>query len=544
MRCKPPEDERYTQSKAKISKMEKRQKDAVRETRQFDAIDSIRKRDLFSTACLLTKVNDRHGLTDEELRFAVKGFLRCALTDDSSGKNWRRLFGVHKSHWIDHKTKEKHLADSKFREQLEKKDDMATVFQHWLEFPRDGDSSLPLHWRSRVSFRFFPSGAQAKTELQHCPLCRWKNDKECPLLESPAITTERCVPMALLNVQDVAWTGGRNKLSELLQNFLEQGGSPELGFELAHSCLPVAASVHARQVEPLPRMDFPLRITWRLLAPGPLFSGVDRQMIQALENKKSTAGASFDVDERASYNLQLRDQSGTFTHVIPLSSVKGIFRAGAAWLLERLAPLPNTTPWLPLTSDYGDQRRSAQKPCPLQEIFGGAGSEEREGIQGRRSLLRVYAERSGEADSCLRASMDRDRWSEKLYFARSIDDNSEEKAFIKIQAFYLRDGDSLVTEIDDGPQAQAALLTVCLVSDLISSGFFRLGGFTSRGFGIVRLLPQKVSGGKLFQFLEGNERELFNAAEGAVTSGFELAQQLGFLQPLEQLAVWIRQYLP
>jgi len=81
---------------------------------------------------------------------------------------------------------------------------------------------------------------------------------------------------------------------------------------------------------------------------------------------------------------------------------------------------------------------------------------------------------------------------------------------------------------------------VCLAADLISSGFFRFGRFTSRGYGVVRLIPYKYFYGSLPDLL-ATEDDPCKPSE--VSSGYELAEKLLKHDPLKVIKEVVSEYV-
>jgi hypothetical protein len=83
------------------------------------------------------------------------------------------------------------------------------------------------------------------------------------------------------------------------------------------------------------------------------------------------------------------------------------------------------------------------------------------------------------------------------------------------------------------PADDFAVALILLASDLVSSGFFRFGRFTSRGYGVVRLKPADYFLGRLNDLLSADEVSLQAVGEGQ--TGMALARELLGYEPVQAL---------
>ena len=474
------------------------------ETYQRQAITAILERSTFKHYCFLTRLTETPGQPrPEELAFAVKGLLRCNFRQDQQGKEWRRLFGTTKRWW--HK-------------------------KEWQE--------LPLSWRSRVLFQTFQTQEEVQAFLASCPLRLWSLQGGCPLLAnlSPGETNN---PWVLLQVEDVRLDDSQT-FAQKLKEFLK---SRESVFTLLQHCsCPELSNLAAAGSPPdAGLVSQPLKIVWQLQPRSLLHTGV------SLDFAKSFFGQQREPHSR---NLRLSQprNPAQLTPALLVSSLKGVWRAALAWLCEALARQQG---WVrqgqSLTTDYWPGKEwPADKACPVRAVFGGplpprtmaAGqgttqdqTASARGLVRFRAAAGSYWPATARADWCQEAA--------KFRFARKLlQDRQRDQALLHIETIKLAENSCVITEIQPGTDLPAALIALCLAADLISAGFFRVGRFTSRGFGIVRLKPISVSTGTLVNFLKCTSKTLDGAE-----SGKELLTRIFRIDnPLSQLAKWLKEF--
>ncbi len=480
------------------------------ETYQHQAISAILERSTLDRFCFLTRLTQiPDAPSPEELAFAVKGLLRCNFRKAADGPAWRRLFGTTKKRW--HK-------------------------EEW--------KPLPLSWRSRVLFQTFANRETAQNFLQCCPFKSWSAANVCPhlsALNQPSANNS-CVSYVLLQVEDVA-LNGTEKFSDLLRKFLK---STESDFSYVHdSCCPSLSGAV------LPASLFPstqtTRIVWELKPVTLLHTGVSLDFAKAFFGQQR---------EPHSRNLRLSHPTlpGQLTPALLVSSLKGVLRSALAWLLEKIAWQQG---WAniqnPCTSDYrqGKEEDFNQK-CPVRALLGGplpapisvAGASAKVERAAAKGLITFSAGPGSYVTGTARANWQtpqaRFRFARRLLEEKRYQEKRDRKdqALLHIETIDIN-SPHLITEISPGPHGHAALLALCLAADLVSAGCFRLGRFTSRGFGIVRLYPRKVEQGTLVDFLEKKQQ---TRDFGGNLSGFKLAEEMGFLEPLSQLAAWLQNF--
>lgn len=195
-----------------------------------------------------------------------------------------------------------------------------------------------------------------------------------------------------------------------------------------------------------------------------------------------------------------RTREGVLTPSLLATSVKGVFRSAAAWLVEREGQIVQgrAAGWrVYVTCDYGKaipeaggwpkavgtiRRKDAL--CPVCRTFGGSGCLGDESNNALRQQGIVRFQFDGDAD----ALFGRTRQAGRQAFAWEEADGRQVKVL---------QGEQLVTaagaqmtarvQTDDPADYALAVALIGLSADLIDRGFFRFGRFTSRGYGWVRL---------------------------------------------------------
>ncbi len=501
MTCKPPDDERYPKGydRNKGKRKEDIEVDRVRESRQRKALDAIINQSTFRLSCILLKIENQANISgDRSLEFALKGLLRCALTADRDAWEWRRLLGTSKKKW---------------------------------EY--QGTPDHPTSWRSRILFRYFPSNDKLTETLSGCPLACWPKASEsqtCSLTNPEPVPSRENAKFALLQLDDVCWEDNQN-LSMKIIEFIRGKKAPAFSFISRHCCLDFASSLVPTGNLLKIGQPFPMHIYWQVQVNLPLHSGMSQHFAEALYGKLG----------KVSRHFIIRNSVTKYRRAVMISSLKGLLRSTVAWLFEHLGRLKQTSQLI-FSSDFAADYATppAERPCPIQALFGGTGQEGDPSRPGWRSLVRLYGtvRQSGclfqsRLASYLPGTPETNWQNYKLPFVSGAGN-------LEVETISLDGSHYLVTEISPGPHAHAALLALCLAVDLIGAGFFRLGRFTSRGFGIIRLRPIRVECGTLADYLEGKARcQDFNED----LTGLQLAQELGFVDPLAQLAAWLQDFI-
>ncbi|MCL6528472.1 MAG: hypothetical protein K6T57_16595 [Thermaceae bacterium] len=322
--------------------------------------------------------------------------------------------------------------------------------------------------------------------------------------------------------------------SEKLRGFLQSDKSI---FHYHSDCQcpqPINSLQNSQTPKPPTRAET-IQITWHLEPASLLHTGVSLDFAKAFFGQQR---------EPHSRNLRLGHPTTPeqLTPALLVSSLKGVFRAAMAWLLEKIA---RDNGWAdqrrPCVSDYRSEQ-DQNLPCPLRAILGGPLPVEHSGQgteKSEKGLIRFLAPHGSYFSSQVRENWQKEE--NRFRFARKLlQDKQRDQALLHLETIRLDENSCVVTEITPGPPATAALLALCLAADLISAGFFRVGRFTSRGFGVIRLRPVRAACGTLADYLEGTSRTQDFSAD---LTGLELAQELGFNEPLGQLAAWLHEFL-
>lgn len=276
-----------------------------------------------------------------------------------------------------------------------------------------------------------------------------------------------------------------------------------------------------------------LRWDWR--PAGPLVTGYSQNLAQA-------TGLIEPGAPRVA-NLQTRDAGHQLGPAFLASSVKGVFRTAAAWLVERVAREQGAGTFV--TCDYGRAVPDRQRPqlgirprpglCPVCQVFGGTGCLSGQDVapsQRQQGRVRFSFDRADNAAHGHVADSPPYRWAWEQVENRGKPLVVEQLQFAPDTVLEAR------VELD-GDFALALLL---LAGDLVSSGFFRFGRFTTRGYGVVRLRPAAYFVGDLGALLAGDDL-ILRPVEGTL-GGRAVAQRLLGREPLslviEQVKTWMK----
>lgn len=264
-------------------------------------------------------------------------------------------------------------------------------------------------------------------------------------------------------------------------------------------------------------------LTWKWQPDGPLVTGYSQNLAQA--TRRSERGA------REVINLQTHDAGAD--HALRSSflatSVKGVFRTAAEWLVERVAAELGNEGFV--TCGYGLAVPESKRPrlgvlqrsglCPVCQVFGGTGClSGRDVAPAQRQVGRVRFTFNRAND----ATYGKTTNSPPYQFAWEQVDKKGKPLVIE-QLRFAPDAvlEARVEEADD-----FALALLWLAGDLISSGFFRFGRFTSRGYGVVRLMPHTYLKVDLNTLLAGQSP----APQALASSGWQEASQALARDPL------------
>jgi CRISPR/Cas system CSM-associated protein Csm3 (group 7 of RAMP superfamily) len=264
-------------------------------------------------------------------------------------------------------------------------------------------------------------------------------------------------------------------------------------------------------------------LRWRWELAGPLVTGYSQNLAQA--------AGEIERGARQVINLQTRDDAHELGPSFLTSSVKGVFRSAAAWLVERTARQQGID--LFVTCDYGqavpERRAELVYPrreglCPVCRVFGGSGClSGREVAPAQRQKGHVQF-MFAHADDAIHGSV---RRSPPHRFAWEQVENRGRDLIVQQLQF----DSGAVLEARLEPVDEYALALLWLAGDLAGSGFFRFGRFTTRGYGTVRLHPVTYARKSLDNLLSGDQLPAVPVAEEG--SGWAVAQNVLGTDPLE-----------
>ncbi|MCU0589835.1 MAG: hypothetical protein MUF52_17000 [Syntrophobacteraceae bacterium] len=484
-------------------------------------------------------------MTAEELRFAAKGLVRCALAGHGVGKTWRRLLGVKKDHWVTSDKKDRYGADGAIQGQLAHSPAAKELFDTWKKLDSRKLESLPNLWKSRVLVHSLEGGAALKEWIARCPLQAWCSPKGCALSSQVLRHGGNQGPFILLQIHDHRLRTKR-KLSVCLGRAFQQippwvmaGGCecPALRSPSVRARPPGAKTAKASSAG----ISWPLRIAWSIMPQAPLCTGVSEAFAKAFHGApRGLYVDSHGRKKQVTRSLALRRRGGAApSPALLVSSLRGVLRSAAGWLMEGMHRRHDASR-VPLTSDYG---RPPEWSCLLGGIFGEAREEtgrEPKSFAAHRSPVRLFCHDANGAvyGSSIPATATT-QWSRKnlIYGWQSL---AGQNGNVLIETMELDAGARLVMEISGGPHAMEALVALCLAVDLMGSGFFRAGRFTSRGFGILRLRPERVTSLAAWYEPTTGDQILWDNTDGSVQTGMSLlVEGLGMGDPLGVLSAWI-----
>jgi hypothetical protein len=510
---KPPKDEVYRGRRDS----EKKKKDKIRELRQYKTISAIFSNFAQPWECMLFQVKEGVNFDTDRWGFLLKGLVRCAMLQDGTREwhDWRRLLGTQKDHWI--KTGEN---------------------GSYTYLPPGAEPNLPTGWRSRINFLAFGDPLEANNKLAECPMIKWKEKENCPLVDHLPESGK----IGLIQVHDLRLEPKTKMFSDLIQEVLNGSADPKFKFLKRFSCTACIKAIFADGFKE--NLEKDIAIDWEVIPQGPMISGVSQDFAKAFRQIKA---------KKASFNLYLANpnEPERLNPAIMVSSIKGVIRSAMGWLFEIISLEMGLAS--PCTSDYW---RNGEWPsawqCPLRLIFGGpmpGTGNENETIKSQRGLIR-FSSRStnNNSGSYIVRRLHRADWQneegkgDRRYpFARSKNASGGYDDGINIEtlesdSFFLR------TEIEPGPCSRAALTALCLAADLLGAGFFRVGRFTTRGFGAVRLTPSVITNGRLVDFINGTTKLISPPPQitGLQLLQNELPDSLKINDPLGMISQWIK----
>lgn len=276
-------------------------------------------------------------------------------------------------------------------------------------------------------------------------------------------------------------------------------------------------------------------LTWNWYFAGPLHTGYSQNLAEFTGRRERGS--------RTSINLETHSDPRTLEPAFLASSVKGVFRAAAVWLLEREARSRGATRYVTcdfnaaLDERWQEERRSAYDGlCPACRLFGGAGCLSAVHRQASAGALRLRSPVSfgfGGGDDAVHGSAD---FGPAYFFTwqRILNKGLQ----LSVEQF---EADDVILAARVDPAEDEALALLWLAGDLISSGAFRFGRFASRGYGHVRLAPAGFFRGTLDAMLEtGESIEPYSFNRG---SGFQIGRAILQEDPHEIIRRYVAQFL-
>jgi len=235
-------------------------------------------------------------------------------------------------------------------------------------------------------------------------------------------------------------------------------------------------------------------LRWNWEPAGPVVTGYSQNLAEA--------AGEIERGQRNVINLQTRDAGGELGPSFLATSVKGVFRSAAAWLVERAAREAGAQSYV--TCDYGlavpaswRSRLGVRKRaglCPVCCVFGGSGCLGESDVAPATRLKSRVDFGFNRRDDAAHGSTDK---SPPYRFAWEQVAKTGKKLVVEQLRF---EPDTLL-EARIEPADDFALALLLLAGDLAGSGFFRFGRFTTRGYGVVRLFPLEYFYGGLMDLL-------------------------------------------
>jgi CRISPR/Cas system CSM-associated protein Csm3 (group 7 of RAMP superfamily) len=274
---------------------------------------------------------------------------------------------------------------------------------------------------------------------------------------------------------------------------------------------------------------------WNWQIESPLHTGYSQNLAEFTGRRERGS--------RQSINLETHVDPDTLRAAFLASSVKGVFRHAAAWLIERTARELGEAQFV--TCDFAGaldekwQRKQTQRVgqtlCPVCQVFGGAGCLSALGKEASAGVQRLKSPVSfGFGDGNDAFHTEAEFSPGYLFTWQQILNKGQE---LRIEQMRQAEKIVLMARIDPASSYNLALLW--LAADLISSGAFRFGRFSSRGYGIVRLKPNMIFQAPMAQLL--NQK---NLAPQSITfeSGIQAARQILGQNPLEIVREFVQQW--
>ncbi len=275
-------------------------------------------------------------------------------------------------------------------------------------------------------------------------------------------------------------------------------------------------------------------LRWRWQPAGPLVTGYSQNLAEA--------AGEIERGQRSVINLKTRDETGRLVPSFLASSVKGVFRTAAAWLVERTARQLGADAYV--TCDYGLAVpegwraklgvRKREGLCPVCQVFGGSGCLGESDVAPATRLKSPVSFGFDRADDGTHGTA---KDSPSYRFAWEQIESRGKK--LVVEQLQFEDGVTLEARVE--PAGDFAVALLLLAADLVGSGFFRFGRFTTRGYGVVRLEPAAYLMGGLDVLLAGDrlEPEPVEAGQGTLA----VAQKMLGRGPLDVIQAGVEDWM-
>lgn len=277
-------------------------------------------------------------------------------------------------------------------------------------------------------------------------------------------------------------------------------------------------------------------LRWRWLPDTPI------AFVTGYSQNLAEAAGKIERGQRQVINLETRNSEGQLQPGFLATSVKGVFRSAAAWLVERTARQLGASSYI--TCDYGRDVPERWRPqlgieaktalCPVSKVFGGAGCTGEESEIPTARLKSPVSFSFGRANDAAYGSVQK---SPPYRFAWEQIENKGQQ----LQIDQLKFDPDTILEARIEPANDFAVALLLLSADLVSSGFFRFGRFTSRGYGVVRLQLQKYFYGDLMSLMaQDNISSLFVDID---VSGYRFEMPQKQQTPIQVVREMVGQFL-
>lgn len=296
-----------------------------------------------------------------------------------------------------------------------------------------------------------------------------------------------------------------------------------------------------------------MKFTW--LPQGPVLSGYGYGF--------SREAGLIERGEKKVVQYASRDETKELTPSFLATAAKGVFRSAAAWIVEREGQVQhqgNDSERVYITSEYiharpekggwtkaiGALNHRDERDFgldPVARIFGDTGGipQKSSNSMRRQGLVRFSFDTGALKDSDALFGTVRPGGRQTFAWEEASDRKPNP---LLTEKFTPVDPARLVVRLQSGEHRRSeedyklGIALICLSADMISTGFFRFGRFTSRGYGWVRLSDPDAVSHSLLDKVSGKAG--MSASGG---SGMALGQELLGESPWDivrdQVAEWI-----